>query len=235
MPKDALGLLKKIDKGLPRGIKAEVVIAPPSPLLAYLRSEYGGKRVNFAAQTISADTLGAHTGEVPAESARAAGARYTLVGHAERRARGESDEYVARLTRAALDAGLIPIICIGEGERDKEGHYFAQIEKGLAASLARVLPHELARVVIAYEPVWAIGAAVAPGGRVVSEAALYIRKTLAALYGRDAALKTRILYGGAVDATSAPELLREGNVNGFLVGRASVDPVSFIGILRACL
>jgi triosephosphate isomerase len=97
-----------------------------------------------------------------------------------------------------------------------------------------VLPAEISKIVIAYEPVWAIGAATAPDARTVAEAVLYIRKTLVQLYGRDAGLKTKILYGGAVDQTTAKDLITMGQASGFLVGRASVDPTRFVGIIRAC-
>ena len=215
-------------------MKSEIVVCPPAPILAYLRDSYAGRRIAFGAQHISISGLGANTGEDAGELVRAAGATYTIVGHAERRAEGEDDERVAKEARAALDSGLTPIICVGEEERDKDGHYFAKIEKTLAGSVSRILPHEIGRVVIAYEPVWAIGAPLAPGARVVAEATLYVRKTLASLYGREAALKTRIIYGGAVDETTAGELKKDGQVNGFLIGRASVDALKFPLIVRAC-
>lgn len=215
-------------------MKAEVVVCPPALLLAYLRGAYKGKRIGFGVQDITLHPVGAHTGEVTAELALTSGATYAIIGHAERRAEGETDEIVTREVRAALDAGLRPIVCVGEAERDRDGKYFSVLEKTVAASLSSLLPHELAKVVIAYEPVWAIGAAVAPEGRVVAEAMLYIRKTIAAIYGREAALKAKIIYGGAVDDTSASGLLENGHTQGFLVGRASVDAEKFIGIIRAC-
>ncbi len=220
-PKEGLRLLKTIDKGLPRGMKSEVVVCPPALLLAYLRATYKGRRIQLGVQDISLQPQGPHTGEVTAELAKSSGATYAILGHAERRAAGEDDAEVAAEVRTALDAELIPIVCVGEVSRDKDGRFFADIEKTVAASLARVLPHEISRVVVAYEPVWAIGAVSAPDARTVSEATLYVRKTLAALYGREPALKTKILYGGAVDDSSAEELLKVGGIGGFLVGRAS--------------
>lgn len=227
--------MKAIDKGLPRGSATEVVVCPPALLVAYLRHQYGGKRIAIGVQDLSFVTTGAHTGDVTAELAHASGAMYAIIGHAERRAEGVTDDVVAREARAALNAGLTPIVCVGEKERDREGHYFSAIEQALTASLAGLTHADANKIVIAYEPVWAIGAAAAPDARTVAEATLFIRKTLATMYGRDAALKIKILYGGAVDETTAADLLQNGQGNGFLVGRASTGASHFLGIIRACL
>lgn len=233
-PKEGLQLIKNVDKKLPRGMKNTVVVCPPSVLFGSLKAGFKGKRILFGLQDVSEFADGPHTGETSAALARAGGAEYVIVGHAERRASGETDEVVARKVRAALDAKLIPIVCVGESERDKEGHYFSAIEKTVQGSLARVMPNELSKIVIAYEPVWAIGAPQAPDARIVAEAVVYIRKTLATLFDRDAALKARIIYGGAVDATNAVQLLSEGHAGGFLVGRASTNAESFADIIRVC-
>jgi triosephosphate isomerase (TIM) len=233
-PKEGLALLKSIDTGLPRSASADVVVCPPALLVAYLRSEYGGKRISLGVQDLSFVSTGAHTGDVTATLARASGATYAILGHAERRAEGVTDMVVAREARAALDAGLTPIICVGEKERDRDGHYFAAIEQSLTASVAGLMQSDATKLVIAYEPVWAIGAAAAPDARTVAEAVLFIRKTLASLYGREAALKIKILYGGAVDETTAEDLFQNGQGNGFLVGRASTGASHFLGIIRAC-
>lgn len=233
-PKEGLELLKATEKGLPRGMSSRVVVCPPALLVAHLRASYRGSRISFGVQDISVAPQGAHTGEVTATLARASGAEYVIVGHAERRAAGESNAEVAAEARAALEAKLVPIICVGEKERDKGAEYLTIIETMIAESLKSLEPADLKRVVVAYEPVWAIGAPVAPGPRVVSEAVLYIRKLLIQLFGREAALKVKILYGGAVDAENAAALIAEGNAQGFLVGRASVDAHQFVGIIRAC-
>ena len=233
-PKAGLVLLQATDKALPRSMKSKVVVCPPSLLFSHLTSSYKGSRIAFGVQDISRAPQGAHTGEATAALARATGSTYTLVGHAERRAAGESQESVAEKVRMALDTKLTPIVCIGERERDRGAEYLSVIESMLVGSLARVGPHELKKLVIAYEPVWAIGAAEAPDARVVREAVVYIKKILAQRFDKELGLKAVVLYGGAVDASNAKSLLVEGQASGFLVGRASVDPKNFGGIIRAC-
>ncbi len=233
-PKEGIELLKAVDKKLPRGMNSTVVVCPPTVLLAHTRNAYSGTRIALGAQDVSVSPLGAHTGESPAALLRASGAQYVLVGHAERRDQGESNASVAQKARVALDSKLIPIICIGERMRDRGAEYLSVIENMLFESLQSLESPDLKRVVIAYEPVWAIGAPVAPGPRVISEAVLYVRKLLIQAFGRDAAMKVKILYGGAVDQTNAHQVLVEGNAQGFLVGRASVDAANFAGIIRAC-
>jgi triosephosphate isomerase len=233
-PKAGLALLKDTEKSLPRGMKSKVVVCPPALLFSHLTATYKGSRLSFGTQDITLAPQGAHTGEVTAQLAKASGAQYTLSGHAERRAAGETNEVVAAEVRIALDTKLTPIVCIGERERDQHAAYLTTIETMLVESLRTVSTVELKKVVIAYEPVWAIGAAAAPDARVVREAVVYIKKILAQKFGHEAGLKATVLYGGAVDSTNAHDLLVDGQASGFLVGRASVDAKNFAGIIRAC-
>ncbi len=233
-PKVGLALLKATDQALPRGLKSKVVVCPPTILFSHVASSYKGSRIAFGTQDVSQAPTGAHTGETPATLARAAGATYTIIGHAERRAAGEGSDVVAEKVRIALDTKLVPIVCVGERERDHGAHYLSIIESMLVDSLAKIEPSALKKLVIAYEPVWAIGAPTAPDARVVREAVVYIKKILAQRFDKELGLKATVLYGGAVDAENARTLLVEGQASGFLVGRASVDPKNFGGIIRAC-
>ena len=156
-----------------------------------------------------------------------------ILGHAEQRGRGETDEMVAKKSAAALAAGLRPVICVGENERDKDGGHFAYLKKNVKESLARVAPADASRVVIAYDPLWAIGNAEAPQPPVIREAVIFVRKTLAEMWGRDRALKTRIIYGGSVTAESAGAIAKGAGVQGLLPGRASVQPEEFCAIIKA--
>ncbi len=227
-------LVRGIVKKLPSNMRAAVVLAPTAPLFGVARAVYSGSRISYALQDVSTDLQEASTGSVLAQTVRGAGALYCIVGHAERRARGDTNSIVAEKVRMLLDAKVIPIVCVGEQSRDSDGAYFTAIEQDVRESLKKVLPHEAGKVVVAYEPVWAIGAKAAPAPRVVSEALVFVRKILADRFGREAARKTKVVYGGAVDALNARELLNEGNADGFLVGRSSTKAAEFLGIIKSC-
>ena len=232
--KEGRTLLRAIDKALPRQMKSRVVLAPDVSLAVALRAVYGGKRLSFGSQSLGEVLEGAHTGSISGAVLKESGIEYVIVGHSEERARGESDQVVERKVRAALNARLSPIICIGEESRDHDGLFFTRLGEMVQSALARVERAELKRIIIAYEPVWAVSAATAPLPRVASEAIKYIRKTLASLFGRDEGARVRILYGGSVDAESARGFITVGNADGLLVGRHSVFAKDFAAIVRAC-
>ncbi len=226
-------LLRDIDTAFPRGTSSSVVVCPPNALSVALRDGYKGKRIAFGGQDIADVGEGAQTGEISAANFVGSGVTYTIIGHAERREKGDSDEVVARKVATALAARLHPIVCVGEPERDKEGGHFSYLKKNVTESLARVESSDAKRLTIAYDPRWAIGNADAPAPRIVREAVIYIRKTLADMWGREQALKTRIIYGGSVDAESALQFANEKIADGLLVGRASVDAKEFSAIVKA--
>ncbi|MBI3573601.1 triosephosphate isomerase [Candidatus Kaiserbacteria bacterium] len=226
-------LLRDIDKNFPRNVKATVVVCPQVALAPALKAAYKGRRISFGSQDVSFDAEGAHTGGISPMALASSGVGYVIVGHAERRATGDTDEDVSKKTVAAIAAKLHPIVCVGEKERDQEGTHFAVLAKNVTASLARIEPAHASKLTIAYDPLWAIGEPEAPPPRVVSESVIFIRKTLADMWGREAALKIRIIYGGSVTAESAKVFLKEAHVQGLLVGRASVDALSFTNIIRA--
>jgi triosephosphate isomerase len=226
-------LLRAIDRSFPRGVKADVVICPPVALAVALRAAYGGKRIAFGTQNASFDADGAHTGDISPTSLSRSGIEYVILGHVEQRRKGETDEDVAKKAAAALAAGLKPIICVGEHVRDKDGGHFAFLQKNVKESLARIVPTDSSRVVIAYDPLWAIGNAEAPSPGIIREAATYVRKTLAEMWGRERALKTRIIYGGSVNAESAALIAKDSGVQGLLPGRASANSEEFTDIIKA--
>ncbi len=226
-------LLKAIDKKLPRGVKTTVVVCPPVALAAALRREYKGKRIAFGTQDAFWESEGAFTGQISPVNLASAGISYVILGHSERRALGETDEDVAKKAVAALSAGLHPIVCVGEIERDQDGKFFSVIEKSVKATLARIEPKDAGKFTVAYEPVWAIGKTEAASPRTAAEAVLYIRKTIADMWGREKALKVRIIYGASVDAGNAAHFAAEKSIHGLLPGRASVDAEEFVGILKA--
>ena len=222
-----------LSKRLGRGRKIHLVLAPPAPLLGALTLR-NRSAVAFAAQDVSATTGGAKTGEATAQAYAAAGATYAIVGHSERRAAGDTDTVVAEKLAHALAHGLTPILCVGEHERDSEGRYLTVVRETMTAALSTLQPKERAQVVVAYEPVWAIGktAADAINPNDLAEMVLYIRKVLAELLPGKSAARARILYGGSVEPENARDLAGASGIDGSLVGHASVDPVQFATLVK---
>jgi triosephosphate isomerase len=207
---------------------AEAWIAPPFTLLPLL------KGVKIGGQTLSAD-VGAHTGGISSMMLKEAGASFCLVGHSERRALGESNEDIHAQLAAAANAALAPVLCVGERERTADGAHFSFIEEQLSSALRGV--QSLAnKLVVAYEPVWAIGkgATDAMKPQEVEETVIFIRKTLAGVLGREPARKIKVLYGGSVEPLNAERLIAESGIDGFLVGHASAKLEQFVEILKAC-
>jgi triosephosphate isomerase len=214
----------------------EVVVAPSLPhlgLLAPAKVQAAGS--GLAAQDVSITVGGAQTGEVTAGLLKDLGVSYVIVGHSERRTRGESDEIVVEKARHALAHGMTPILCIGEVERDPEAQYLKKVRQQVSAAFAAFTPKERLSVVIAYEPIWAIGKtdaeAIQPSD--LGEMVLYIRKVLADFMPGRANQKVRILYGGSVDADDARSLAEGTGIDGFLVGRASTDVAGFSALAKA--
>lgn len=233
---DDLARAKKLFSAAKRlsSSRISIVLAPPAPLLGALAAR-NKSRVAFAAQDVSAETGGAHTGEVPAQAFSAAGASYAIIGHSERRAVGDTDAVVAEKLSHALAHGLTPILCVGERERDGEGHYLSSIREQISSALSALVPKDRAKVVIAYEPLWAIGktAEATIGGEDLAEMSLYIRKVLAELLPGKSAKRSLVLYGGSVEPANIRDLAAESDVDGFLIGHASVDPVTFKALVKA--
>lgn len=232
-PRDAKKLFVAIDKKLPKKINALVALCPQVSLAPLVKAGYRGRRIALGTQDVSVETEGAHTGSISPKSLSESGLQYVIVGHAEKRAQGDTDEIVSKKAASAISAKLHPIICIGEAERDIEGNHFTYIAESVMASLERLDPKDASRFTIAYEPVWAIGAPMAPNARLVGEATMFIRKTLVEMWGRETAQKVRIIYGGSVNAANAKEFADSGSTQGFLLGRASIEPAEFISIVNA--
>jgi triosephosphate isomerase len=223
-----------LDAFLPRAVelgRTELVVCPPYPSLAVAVSRCAGSKVWVAAQNMHEESRGAFTGEVAAPMLTELGVKGVILGHSERRGLfGETDQALARKVPAALEAGLTPILCVGETEAEREGNQTeAVLRRQLEADLAEAPDPRLAEVVIAYEPVWAIGTGRNATPEQAEEAIAFIRSLLA---GRDqaAADAVRILYGGSVTPDNAAELLGRDGVDGALVGGASLDPASYLTI-----
>ncbi len=212
----------------------EIVLAVPTPYLGLL-SPSNRSKVAFAAQNISAGTGGAATGEVTAALLKELGVTYTLVGHSERRALGETDEMVSDKVRHAHANQIIPIVCVGEKERDPDAHYLQLLRAQIHAVFEPLAQKERQQTILAYEPIWAIGktASEAMSPRDLTEMTLYIRKVLGEYLPGRSALKVKLLYGGSVEPSNIRSLAEGTGVDGFLPGHASADSDIFSALVKA--
>jgi triosephosphate isomerase (TIM) len=231
------------------GRGSEVVLFPSFPLLPAVAAALAGSEVTLGAQDLHPADRGAHTGDVSGPQVLDAGCRWVLCGHSERRRdHAESDELIARKVAAAIRHSLAPLLCVGETREQREaGETLAVLERQLRSGLSLAPPsplapagsagsaasavEERAGLVIAYEPVWAIGTGLTASPETAEEAHLFLRATAAELAGEDAAVT--LLYGGSVTPANAAALIAQPDVDGFLVGGASLDPGQFLAII-AC-
>ncbi len=212
----------------------DVVVCPPASFIAPLNILKKDKVLNIGAQNVSFWTTGSKTGEISAMMVKSSGAKFSIVGHSERRALGETDEAVAEKTAEIVKCGMTAIVCIGETERDENGEYLEIIKSQIKKGLGRISKQEIHKVIIAYEPVWAIGRTdnVAITSHDLHQMAIFIHKYLKEVFGIAGDL-VRIIYGGSVTPENAQDLYLNGGVSGFLPGRASWEAKSFEGIFSA--
>ncbi|MFI4999469.1 MAG: triose-phosphate isomerase [Reyranellales bacterium] len=230
---DALMLAKAVAEGVKQAgwRDREVLVCPPATLVMAVADAVKGSGLFVGGQDCHAKPNGAHTGDVSAEMLRDAGASYVIVGHSERRTdHAETDSIVRTKAEAAWRAGLLPIVCIGETLAQREaGKALSVLESQLKGSVPAGAT--AARLVVAYEPVWAIGTGKTPTTPEVASAHAHIRKVLGGLMGDAAAV--RLLYGGSVKGSNAAELLAAGDVDGALIGGASLKADEFLAIAKA--
>jgi triosephosphate isomerase len=213
----------------------EIVVAPPFVAVGATAEAARGTRVGIAGQDLYWEREGAFTGEVSAGMLKEAGARYVIIGHSERRTKfGETDERVNKKVHAAVAGGLTPIVCVGETleERERE-QTLTVLDRQLKLGLAGLSPDVVAALAVAYEPVWAIGTGRNATSAQAQEAHAHIRGRLREWFGAEAADACRILYGGSVKPANTKELVSQADVDGALVGGASLDPRGFSEIVAA--
>jgi triosephosphate isomerase len=234
-PAEAGELLSGLGRKAALYKKLATFIAPP-----YTYFESVSKRVKPFASLASQDIFfaadGPHTGSVTPDILKAFGVKLAIVGHSERRALGETNEVVATKLKTAFMSGIVPLLCIGENTRDEDGNHLQFIQDQLKNSLEGIRRKEDAeKLIIAYEPVWAIGkrASESMSPTELAEMVIFIKKSLTDIFGREAADVIPVLYGGSVDGSNAEPLFKESGIRGFLVGRASLDPKSFCEIAKA--
>lgn len=212
----------------------DVMIAPPFTALAQVAAEIADTNIDLGAQNMHWASEGAYTGEVSADMLVSAGCRYVILGHSERRHLfGETDQTINKKIKAALKAGLIPVFCIGETESQREaGDTFSVLDKQVQFGLESFVSEELQALIVAYEPVWAIGTGKTATTQQAQEVHAYVRKWFADKFGHTLAQQLRILYGGSVKPSNVKELMAMADVDGALVGGASLDPQTFSQLVR---
>jgi triosephosphate isomerase len=230
---DAKKILRGIERKVPKSKKVTAIICPPFVYIQPLKKS--SKKVFVGAQNVFSETTGAFTGEVSIDMLQDLGVSHLIVGHSERRKLGESDELINKKIKLALKFGITPIFCIGETTRDDEGQYLGVIREQLEKGLVGVTKTDLESMIIAYEPVWAIGATQAMNAHDVHQMTIFIKKTLTELYKMKTRIGLPVLYGGSVDPTNAHAILTEGEADGLLIGRQSLEAKSFLEIIDYAL
>ena len=219
---------------LPADINVDVMIAPPFTALSAVAEAVAGSVVALGAQNLHWEIEGAFTGEISPLMLTAAGCTHVIIGHSERRQFfGETDTTVNRRIRAACAHRLVPVFCIGETEQERDaGQTFSVLDKQIKNGLEDLFATGLERLVIAYEPVWAIGTGKTATKDQAQEAHHFIRRTVADLFGPELAATVRILYGGSVKPDNAADLMAMADIDGALVGGASLEADSFSRIVQ---
>ena len=233
-PAETTAFFEKFRPLVEKSSHCEIVICPPFTNLAAAVDAVKGSRIRVGAQNIGWAKEGAFTGEISGPMILAVGATHAIVGHSERRQYfGETDETVLKRTQAALEFGLTPIVCVGERLEDREsGNTEAVLAGQFQKGIAGLTEQQFAKIVIAYEPVWAIGTGKTATPEIAADTHRAIRAQVRGKFGKDAADAVRILYGGSVKPDNAKILMAQPEIDGVLVGGASLDPVSFASIVN---
>ncbi len=216
--------------------KLNLFIAPPLPYLYLVREKASGYS-KLATQDLFPEERGRYTGKVGVDILKSFGVRMVVLGHSECRSLGESSAQVSRKTQVALKAGFTPVVCFGELTRDRDGEHFDFLREELKASLQGLKKNDLSKIILAYEPVWAIGqtAKEALDHSGLSEIVVFVKKVLTDLFGREVAERVELLYGGSVEPSNAGILLKHSGISGFLVGHKSLIDKDFERIARSML
>lgn len=231
---EAIELVAGLKRELSGEEEIEIVVCPPYTALSEVGELLVSSNIALGGQDLFWEANGAYTGEISASMLKDAGCRYVIIGHSERRQYfGETNETVAKKVRRALDEGLIPIVCVGERLEEREkGKTFEVVKGHVIGGLSLVKKEEIHKIVIAYEPVWAIGTGKNATAGQAEEVHSFIRKLLGDLFDKTAASKVRIQYGGSVKPENTAELMSQENVDGALVGGASLTIESFSQIIK---
>lgn len=230
---EAKEIIKKTRRIASQLSNTEVVACPPFVFISALVSKSDATTAKIGAQSSSFEEGGPHTGEVAAGMLRDVGVEYVIVGHSEERSAGDTDEMVSKRLMAVLGAGMKAVLCVGEKMRDEGGAYLETLKVQIRNSLTNVPIGYAKNIIIAYEPVWAIGAKEAMPSDQIYEMTLFVRKVFSDIFSQNQAMKVPVLYGGSVNFRNAGEIISIGKVDGLLVGRESVNMPGFAELLMA--
>jgi triosephosphate isomerase len=220
-------------KRLSSTVTGSLVVCPPAVYINPLASSYSGKKISFGAQDVAWQEKGPFTGSISATQLESSGVSYVIVGHSERRAMtGETADIVAKKVTAAVGAGLQVVLCIGEQVRDADAKYLVDLKEELKVCLRTIDKVLMKHILIAYEPVWAVGAREAMLPSDIHGMTIYLRKVLTEMYDKAIADATPILYGGAVTSENVEDIIKNGEVEGLLVGRESLNPKGIMYIVQ---
>ena len=224
-------LNQRVDE-IPGDVK--LLIAPPTVYLSTIASELN-QRIGLSAQNCTDQDFGAFTGEVSADMLKSIGIGYSIIGHSERRSYyGDTDEWISRKVKSLVSKGMVAIFCCGESPEEREsGNHFDVVGSQIERALFDLNVNEMMSVVIAYEPVWAIGTGVTASKEQAQEMHSYIRKLITEKFGQEIGEKTSILYGGSCKPSNASELFAQGDIDGGLIGGASLNADDFLAIAKA--
>lgn len=232
--KEAADLAAAMKAGLDPDLKHEVLLAPTFTNLHAVKAAIAGSKILLASQDVAWEEKGAFTGAVSPAQIIDAGCTHALIGHSERRKIFlETDEVVNKKMKAAIKANIVPVLCIGETLEERESQKtYRVLETQLNGAFAGITAAEAAKVVIAYEPVWAIGTGKTATPDQAQDAHVFVRKQMERIYGRDYAEAVRILYGGSVKADNIDELMSQGDIDGALVGGESLKADKFLRVIH---
>jgi len=231
--KEAVKVFSVVAKAVGKVKNTDIVICPPYIFLKDVKNL--SKKISLGAQDAFWNETGAFTGEVSSAMLSGAGVKYVILGHSERRALGENNADINKKVKASLAAGLKPILCVGEEVRDVEHGYFNLVKTQIEECLKSIQKDHMAKIIIAYEPVWALSTTKDrkdATAKDCEEMIIYIRKILSIIFSPAIAQKVKVIYGGSVNERDAAEFLVDGGAEGLLVGKASLDPKKFVGIIN---
>ncbi len=231
---EALDLVNGLKRELANVKEVDILVCPPFTALCEVSKAILDSNIKLGAQNMNENNVGAFTGEIAAVMLKEFSVRYVILGHSERRQyQKETDELISRKALAAHNAALKPIVCVGETLNEREGGLTEKVlDRQVHGSLAGLTPEQMEETIIAYEPVWAIGTGRNATAEQAQQAHTFIRSVLAKIFGENVAKKVRIQYGGSVKPSNARELMSQPDVDGALVGGASLEVRSFADIIK---